>query len=132
MKAGLCCVLLLAGCTASDVAYDYELAWTCLSPEGCERTEDVELLDRLNVHEDFLYFHSTKALEFTESAQRFASDPLPAGCARIYAFSLFGHDLMSSTICSTTYGFELTISIPNVDPTTHSEWLVKARDLGPW
>jgi hypothetical protein len=130
MKAGLCCLLLLAGCMEPEFTYQYALEWTCLSPGGCERTEDVELIDRLNVQGNYIYFHSRQDTYFVESAQRLASDSLPAGCAWIYAISFFAYELESSTICSTAGGFELKLSIPNLDSATHSEWLVEARALG--
>jgi hypothetical protein len=123
---------LLAACTESDVSYQYGLTWTCLSPEGCERADAVTLVDRLNIRGDLFFFLSTRTTEFLMTGQRIASTELPAGCAWVYGINIFGHELEPSKMCSTAGGFELELSIPNAIRTTYSEWLVEARDLGPW
>jgi hypothetical protein len=112
-----------------DVAYDYALAWICLSPEGCERSEEVMLIDRLSTTGDTLFFESTRSAAYFQSAQRVTSDSLPAGCYLLYGFSLFGHELEPSKLCRTSSGFELELSIPNRNPEIHSEWLVEVREL---
>lgn len=132
MKARMLCLLLLSACTEPDVAYDYGLTWMCQSPEGCERAEELELLDRLNVSGEFFFFESTRDMDFHMTAQRIASDALPAGCSWLYGISFLGHELEPSKLCHTADGFELELSIPNALATTHSKWLVEARDLGPW
>lgn len=132
MKSRMLCLLLLSGCMEPEVAYQYSLTWTCLAPEGCERIEEVNLIDRLNVSGNVFYFISRRDMLFDESAQRVTSDSLPAGCSWLYAFSLFGHELESATVCNTEDGFEMEFSVPNARPATHSEWSVVARDLGPW
>ena len=132
MKIRMLCLLLLAACTEPEVSYQYSLTWTCVSPDGCERTEVVTLIDRLNINGSSFFFISRRDADFDEDAQRVASDSLPDGCSWLYAFSLFGHELESATVCDTEDGFEMEFSVPNANPVTHSEWLVVARDLGPW
>jgi hypothetical protein len=129
MKVRLLCLLLLSACEA-QVAYDYSLSWVCLSADGCERTEEVELINRLNVIEPYLVFMSAENELLVDTAQRFGSESLPAGCWWLYGFSLFGHELEPSKVCSTSGGFDLELSIPNRNPETSSEWLVEARALG--
>jgi hypothetical protein len=126
------CLMLLSACTEPEIAYDYGLTWTCRSPEGCERTEEVSLIDRLNTSGDAFFFHSRRDMNFRLSADRVASDSLPDGCSLLYAFVLFGHELEPSKVCRSGDGFEMEFSIPNANPATHSKWLVEARDLGPW
>jgi hypothetical protein len=130
VKARILCVLLLSACTDSDVGYDYALTWVCLSPEGCERAEEVKLVDRLNINGDRFYFASTRDQSFSEGAQRVSEGALPDGCFWMYSFSLFGHELEPSQFCRTSAGFELELSIPNRNPATHSQWLVEVRELG--
>jgi hypothetical protein len=129
MKAGMACVLLLSACSQLDTRYDYSLTWMCLSPEGCERTAEVQVLNRLTLFGDALWFESTRNKPYLETAQRVESDSLPEGCYWVYGFSLFGHELEPSELCRTSDGFELDVSIPNRNPATHSEWLVEAREL---
>lgn len=129
MKARMLCVLLLSGCMDPDAAYDYSLTWVCRSPGGCERSEEVMLIDRLNTTGDSFFFQSTRDEPYFQSAQRVVSDSSPAGCYLLYGFSLFGHELEPSNLCRTPRGFELELSIPNRNPATHSEWLVEVRKL---
>jgi len=129
VKATVMCLLLLSGCTGSDIPYDYGLVWTCLSPEGCERADEVVLIDRLIVNGEFVDFTSTRT-DFYEDAQRVDSDSLPAGCFWLYSFSLFGDAVEPPMVCRTTGGFDWEFSIPNRNPATHSLWLVEARELG--
>jgi hypothetical protein len=128
MKIRMCwsLLLLLAACVEP---YDYSLTWTCISPEGCERADDVKRIDRFAIERDALFFQSTHDSLFLQRAQRFSTDSSPDGCAGIYALSLFGHELESAMICETSYGFEMTLAIPNLDPVTRSEWLVEVRAL---
>lgn len=132
MKARILCSLLLSACSEPEIAYDYAVTWTCHSPEGCERTEELRLLDRLNVSDHFFFFLSTRDTEFDWSAQQVTSDSLPMGCSWLYPFSLFGYELEPSMACRRDGGYEIEFSIPNAIPGTHSLWLVEARDLGPW
>jgi hypothetical protein len=127
----LCLLLLLPACMPDPAdQYDYTLAWSCRSPAGCERTEEVKLIDRLNVTGDSFRFESSRAWKFNQPAQRVASDSLPPGCALLRALSLFGHELEPSKICEVADGFDLELSIPNADLATSSVWLVQARWLG--
>jgi hypothetical protein len=129
MKARLLCLLLLSSCS-DEIPYDYALRWTCRSPEGCERAEEVKLLDRLNVDGSFFYFHSARNQSYNEGAQRFGSDSFPAGCWWLQGMVMFGQELEPSKLCSVSGGFDLELSIPNRDPSTRSEWLVEAREQG--
>jgi hypothetical protein len=104
VKAGILCLLLLSAC-ADKVPYDYGLTWVCLSPEGCERAEELKLIDRLNVSDDFLFFHSTQDLYYSEDAQQFDSESLPTGCRWVYGFLIFGQELEPSRLCRTSGGF---------------------------
>jgi hypothetical protein len=129
MRAGILCLLLLSACE-DKVAYDYGLTWVCLSPEGCERTEELTLLNRLNIYGDRFFFLSTRDSSIDEDAQRFGSESLPAGCWWLYGFSVFGRDLEPSKACDVSGGFDLELSIPNRNPSTYSQWFVEARELG--
>jgi hypothetical protein len=136
MKPGLLCVLLLSGCSyfLGEANYRvYELSWTCLSPEGCERADQVPLFDRAEsvIDSDRVDFLSTRDAGFFERAELIESDELPAGCSWMYSLTLFGHELEPSRFCRTSNGFELEVSIPNRDPTTYSLWLAAARHIGP-
>jgi hypothetical protein len=127
----LCLSLLLAACSPSDVGYKYEVSWTCLSPEGCERTDAVMFIDRLNVIESAFFFLSTRTTALDVTGQRVADDSLPEGCEWLYGVTIFAHELEPFQACRTADGYEMEFSIPNAIPTTHSIWLVEARDFGP-
>lgn len=129
MKARMLCLLLLSACTEVVVPFDYALTWTCQSPEGCERTEELLLIDRLDVSGEVLFFHSTQDMSFHTSAETVASDELPDGCSWLYGFSILGYELDPSRLCETAGGLALELSIPNGIGTTHSDWLVEARAL---
>jgi hypothetical protein len=136
VKPGMLCLLLLSACSDvwSGANYrDYELTWRCLSSEGCERTEQVELLDRLRISNstDLIDFWSSRNDGFGEYAQMVPSDSLPAGCSWLHGFTLFAHELEPSKFCRTSGRLELELSIPNRDPATHSKWFVEGRDIGP-
>lgn len=129
MKARVLGLLLLSACS-DGASYDYALRWTCRSSEGCERTDDLELIDRLNVGGDFFFFASSRDPAFDSSAQRVRSDSLPAGCFWLYNLALFGDELEPAKTCEVPGGFDLEVSIPNRNPATQSLWLVEARELG--
>ena len=130
----LCLLLLLLSACEIEIAlnYDtYKLTWSCLSPEGCERMEQVELIDRvLLFHDDDEYVEvfSSRDTLIREDAQRIAADDLPAGCSWLHGLTLFTYALEPSRFCKTSGGFEFEVSIPNRDM-THSQWLVKGRKL---
>ena len=136
MKLGvLYSLLLLPACSFLEPADDdpvireYALIWTCVSPEGCERTEDVTRIDRVTVEDYDYYFTSTEDASFAQDAQRINSGTLPRRCYWLYFLSLFGHELEPLPTCVAPGGFEIQLSIPDPDPATSSNWLVKARDL---
>lgn len=129
MKPGMLCLLLLSVCADPDAAYDYAVTWVCLSAEGCERTEEVMALDRLSTSLDSFWFESSSLPPYTEHAQRVASDAVPAGCYLLYGFTLFGHELEPSTMCSTPDGYDLEFSIPNRNPATSSRWQVESGSI---
>jgi hypothetical protein len=129
MRAGILCLLLLSACD-DKVPYDYGLTWVCLSPEGCERAEALRLFNRLNTYGDSFFFLGTRDESIYERAQRFGSESLPAGCWWLYGFSAFGRELEPAKACDVSGGFDLELSIPNRNPSTYSQWLVEARELG--
>ena len=129
MKPGMLSLLLLSACVDPDAAYDYAVTWVCLSAERCERTDEVTALDRLVTSVDSFYFESSSLPPYTEHAQRVASDTVPAGCSLLHGFTLFGHELEPSKMCSTPDGYDLDLSIPNRNPATSSRWLVEIRKL---
>lgn len=134
MKLGALCLLLLSGCSYlsdDDNGREYALTWSCLSPEGCTRTEQVELLDRAYIHDAIFDFESTRDDGFIERAELIAADSLPSECAWVYSLVLFTHELESPKLCYIGRDFELMLSIPNRDLETHSMWRVRGRDLGP-
>ncbi len=101
-----------------------------MSPEGCERTEEVALIDRATIT-NFYYLdlESTQDPSFSEQGELLYLDSLPFYCGWVYYLSFFGHDLERSRLCYTPGGFELELSIPNPDPATVSEWVVSGRKL---
>jgi hypothetical protein len=135
MKPGLLCLLLLPACGflgPSDgpwVIRDYVLTWTCVSSDGCQRMDEVTRIDHVNVTDFDLHFTSTQDASLSQEAKWIATGELPTDCSWLYFLSLFGHELERSQICSTPGGFEILLSIPDPDPATSSEWLVKGRDL---
>lgn len=129
MKALMLCLLLLSACSSLASEFDYVLTWVCLSPEGCERAEEVALLDRLDTNGDAFFFLSRSQPSFTEHAQRVASNAVPEGCFLLYGLTLFGHELEPSQLCSTPEGYDLELAIPNRSLTTNSQWLVRMREL---
>jgi hypothetical protein len=135
-SAVVCLLLLLSACSnlTTDPQYDaYRLTWRCLSPEGCERAEQVELIDRAEIDfgSDLIEFLSSRDEFFSELAQMVMSDLLPAGCSWLHGFSLSAEELEPSQLCRTPGGFELELSIPKRDGATHSEWFVEAREIDP-
>lgn len=128
MKARILCLLLLSACS-DGITYDYSLAWTCLSPEGCERAEELKLYDRLIINGETFFFASSQNEAFLARAQRFGSESLPAGCFWLYSLALFGDEAAPAKVCGTADGFDMEIAIPNRNPATHSQWLAEAREL---
>jgi hypothetical protein len=134
MKPEMLCLLLLSGCTYTPEAskeYEYALTWSCLSPEGCTRTDQVELLDRAYIHGAIFDLESTRNDRFLERAELVSLDSLPPGCFLVYSLSLFAHELEPPDLCFMEDDFELTLSIPNRGLETHSMWRVRGQDRGP-
>jgi hypothetical protein len=133
VKPVVLCLLLLSACSSSSdepEIDEYALTWYCISPEGCERTEQVERIDRATRTSLFDYqFTSTQDESYREDALRVIADSIGTDCAWLYYITLFGHDLERSRLCSNPGGFELELSIPNEDPATHSQWVVAAQDM---
>jgi hypothetical protein len=137
MKPAVLCLLLLLSACSDFLGVrnfrTYKLTWTCLSPEGCERTEQVVLIDRAEIFndDDVVTFLSTRDDLFRDPAQWLPSDALPADCFWLHDVSFFVLDLEPGRFCRTAGQFELELSIPNRDPATHSEWLVNGREIDP-
>lgn len=136
MKPAVLCLLLLAGCLDHLNQYNYRayrLTWTCLSPGGCERAEQVALIDRVEIvnGSDLVDFLITREPRFRERAQMVPSDALPADCSWLYSFTLFASELEPSVFCRTSGGLELELSIPDRDPATQSEWFVEGEEIDP-
>jgi hypothetical protein len=132
MKPAVLCLLFLSACElkAARNYSTYKLTWSCQSSAGCERADQVTLIDRATIvdgDDEFMDFSSSR-IDFREVAQRIPSDDLPASCSWLYGLELFTHEIEPSRFCRTSGGFELEVSIPNRDPTTHSMWLVEARE----
>lgn len=135
MKPAVLCLLLLAACEleAARNYRTYELTWTCLSPEGCERTERLELVDRARIINGSILidFMSTRDESFAERAQMVDLDDLPEGCSWLYNLSIGADELEPSRFCRSSGAFELELSIPNRELATHSEWFVEGRQISP-
>ena len=129
MKHGMLCLVLLSGCSPSDAppVEEYALTWTCRTPDGCERAEEVERIDRMELVRNDCHFVSTQDESFAADAKRIYSSLLPGNCSWLYFLSLFGHELERSRFCRVPGGFDLELSIPNEDPTTYSMWRVEGR-----
>jgi hypothetical protein len=136
MKPGVLCLLLMSGCSflwgpeEPPVVEEYALTWTCRSPEGCERADELRRIDRVFVTDyRYLRFTSTYDESYEMEAEFSLAPSLPPGCAWVYFLTFFGHELERSMRCTVPSGFELEFSIPNEDPTTHSMWRVEALDV---
>jgi hypothetical protein len=132
MKIKMLFLLLLSACGPSEEfppVYDYAVTWTCLSPEGCERTVEVTRIDRLRRVGFDCLFTSTQDESFSAEATLVISDFLPTRCSWMSFLSLFGQELPRSRFCRIAAGFEWELEIPNEDPATSSVWLVDGRDV---
>lgn len=136
MKPGMLCSLLVLACSCSGTWFEdrpvlaYTLHWTCISPEGCERAEQVALIDRLGIREDFCDFWSTGDGTFRIWADLLGSDSLPPDCFLLASFAVFGHEVEPSLLCYTEEDFEVELSIPDRDSPTHSKWRLEGRFTG--
>lgn len=133
MKPAVLCLLLLSACEleAARNYRIYELTWSCLSSEGCERMEQVALLDRARIIDDsvFIEFLSSRDEVRWGAGQIVPSDELPEDCFWLYGLALFAYELEPSRYCRTSDGFEVELSIPNREPATQSQWFVEAREI---
>jgi hypothetical protein len=132
VKPGILCLLLLSGCLPQEDpprVFDYALTWTCRSPEGCERMEEVQRIDRLQTIIRDCQFTSTQDASFSADATLVISEFLQDRCYWLYFLTLFDHELPQSRFCFTVAGFEWEFAIPNEDPATSSMWLVEGRDV---
>ncbi|HWN71876.1 MAG TPA: hypothetical protein VNM90_29760 [Haliangium sp.] len=137
MKRGMLCSLLVLACSLSCTYEErpwlgYALTWTCLSLDGCERAEQIALVDRLSVVDDYdlCGFWSTRDGDFAAFADLIPSDSLPPDCYWLTSLTLFAHELEQSQICFTGDGFTVEVSIPDRDPPTQSKWRIGGRFLG--
>jgi hypothetical protein len=108
---------------------EYVLTWYCISPDGCEHADEAMRIDHATGSVYELLFTSTQDAAFCAEAARLYSDALPAGCSWLYYLSFFGYDLDRSMLCVNAGGFELSLSIPNEDAATYSQWVVSGRDV---
>jgi hypothetical protein len=136
MKPTVLCLLLLSACSnflGVQNYRTYELTWTCLSPDGCERAEQVALVDRAQIinGDPIVEFSSSGDGTFRDYAQMVPGDDLPANCYWLYDLSLFLFETEPGRFCRTSGALELEFSIPNRDPATRSDWLVEGRQIDP-
>jgi hypothetical protein len=134
VKFGVLCLLLLPACfllETSDEPYvlEYEVTWICLSPEGCERTDEVSRIDYLTVtnYYDF-HYTSTQDDSFGLDVKGVDSDTLEDDCLWLVFPPLFGQELEWAKTCHLPGGLDTELSIPNADPATSSRWFMKQRD----
>lgn len=136
MKPAVLCLLLISAC--SDLTYTpdfraYALTWTCLSPEGCERADQVTLFDRAETYNgdrsEYIEFKSTHDGDFQDTAWLVSSDELPAECTWLYSFSVLAVEADPAMFCRVAGGFELELAVPNRDGETRSKWLVEGRKI---
>lgn len=137
MKHGILCLLLVSACSFSCEYEDrpyrgYALTWTCLSPDGCQRAEQVALIDRVGFIADYDYgwFWSTRDDTYEEFGDLVPSDSLPPECYWLTSVTVLAHDLEQSQLCFTEEGFTVEVSIPDRDPPTQSKWRIDGRYLG--
>lgn len=132
MKPAVLCLLLLSACEikAARNYRIYTLTWTCLSPGGCERAENVALIDRARIIDDrdFIDFLTKGEKYFGEYAQMVPSNELPETCFWLYGLTLFAHELEPSLFCYTSRGLEVELAIPDRNPATRSEWFVEGKE----
>jgi hypothetical protein len=136
MKLTVLSLLLVSACSdLTDVRNYrmYALTWTCVSPEGCERADQVVLIDRAMIinGSEIVRFSSTRDDTFEDVTQMVPSDDLPAGCFWLHDVSFFAGELEPARFCRTSGTLELELSIPNRDAPTHSAWLVEGREIDP-
>jgi hypothetical protein len=132
MKSAVLCLMLLPACgffepTYEPATYKYALTWYCISPEGCERAQDVAVIDRATEIGYDITLTSTQDPSFEVEGSLIYLDSSPRVCLWVYYLELFGHELEPSRLCHNAGGVELELSIPNEDPATYSKWVVSGR-----
>lgn len=136
MKLEMLCLslVLVCSCTLSeDYPYlAYDVSWTCVSPDGCERAEQTARIDRGAIRDtnDSCEFWSTQTRSIWKWARLLSSDSLPPDCYLLSGLVLFEDELEPALLCHTSEGFEVELSVPNRDAPTHSKWLVEGRYTG--
>lgn len=136
MKGVTLSLLLLSACSDPFGVRNYqtyEVTWTCVSPDGCQRADDVAVIDRAEIIDDDprVFFLSSHDRGFREITQMAPSEELPEGCFWLHDVSFFVLDLPPSRFCRTPGAFELELSIPDRDPATTSDWLVDGQEIDP-
>jgi hypothetical protein len=136
MKGVTLCLLLLSACSDPFGVRNYQtykVTWTCVSPGGCQRAEEVAVIDRAEIfdNDSRVFFLSSHDGGFQEETQMVPSEDLPEGCFLLHGISFFVLDLPPSRFCRMSEAFELELSIPDRDPTTSSDWLVNGREIDP-
>jgi len=96
---GLLGLSLLSACSLMSPSHEpdtneYALTWYCVSPEGCERAEEVARIDRALETGYDVHFTSTLDESFGEDAAQLCSDSLPAGCSWLWVVSARDLDLL--------------------------------------
>lgn len=134
MKSAVLCLILLPACSFLEPSYEpatykYALTWYCVSPDGCERAQELARIDRATEIDLSVTFTSTQDPSFKEEGDLLFVESLPRVCAWLYYLSFSGHDLERSKYCNNAGGFELELSIPNDDLATYSQWVVSGREL---
>ena len=119
------CALLSCG---TDDYYTHSIEWTCLA-SSCERTEALSSFDRAWFGQRQINLHSEQDPSVIFITTRVTSDSLPDGCVYLYGLELFGHVLEPLILCRAGAGFDTEVSIPNVNPSTSSDWRIEFQPL---
>lgn len=131
MSLALACSL---SCDLDEYPWlEYSMSWTCLSPDGCERAEQVALVDRVAILEkpyNFCEFWSTRNAEYRWFADLLDSDSLPPDCYLMTGFAIFGYEPDAPLLCRTESGFTLELSILNQDNSKYSRWRIEGQYIG--
>ena len=134
MKPAVLCLILLPACSFFEPSYEpetyeYALTWYCVSPEGCERNQELARIDRAAETGVSFRFTSTQDPSLNVEGSRLFFDSVPPECSWVYYLTFFGRDLERSMLCYNPGGFELALSIPDDDLATYSQWVVSGREL---
>lgn len=121
--------VLLFGCGETSYLSNHSATWICLSPAGCARADVVPDFDRAWIEDKQIFLHSSGDATVSNRASRLPSDTAPAGCDLLVGLNLFGHALEPLTICRTTGGYSIELSIPDPTSSSASEWRIELRPL---